>query len=103
MNQNRQKVNEFGSTREFLAPIIDSFEQDYIRYELTATNDGRYKAVFYASNHSITLDFIYMPNSIQTTIVIDKVLLGRDKRVWTTPYNCSIVERELRNRLMPGY
>jgi len=47
VNQNRQKVNEFGSTREFLAPIIDSFEQDYIRYELTATNDGRYKAVFY--------------------------------------------------------
>lgn len=58
--------------------------------------------LFFAGNHSITIDFNYLPNTIQTYIVVDKFLLGREKFVWTTPYNKSEVEIKLREKLMPG-
>lgn len=93
-----KKFKEFGPIRQFLAPLIDSLEKDYLSYKIINANNGRYKVICYADNHSITYDFIYLANKIQTTVVV-KGGFQKTTLVWVTPYSCSDVANELMNRL----
>jgi hypothetical protein len=76
------KVEKYGEPEYFLKHILLPLKVTYPKYRKLAENKGRIKYVFYDDLFELNFEFIYLPNKIQVSVLMNSNLSS--KRVTAT-------------------
>lgn len=93
-NNSVQNAKVYGPPRTYLSDIIYNFDSQFPSKRTLIENKGRYKTQYLSQSFDLTVDFIYLPDKIQTTLTFNSII-GKRMRVFNCPYNTEIIENEI--------